>query len=222
MSERPPRVVAELGRPETPEETAARKAENSRLYRERKTINNLVLSLLATLGVVVIIVLAVPRGNYTTERNIDFVEVAREAQPSVTQTLATPSLPTGWLSNAAELRHSSAHNVTSWYVGWVTPEHEFVALSQGLDATPEWVADQLDKKNATGTETIGGVLWTVYDHRDSAADGGNVIYALTASDGKSDYVIFGTASPEETRILAESIAQHILSEPSEQKTEEGS
>ena len=26
----PPRVVAELGRPETPEETAARKAENSR------------------------------------------------------------------------------------------------------------------------------------------------------------------------------------------------
>jgi hypothetical protein len=42
------RVVAELGRPETPEEEAARRAENSRLYRQRKTVNNLVYSLIVT------------------------------------------------------------------------------------------------------------------------------------------------------------------------------
>jgi hypothetical protein len=45
------RVVAELGRPETPAETAARKAESSRLHRQRQTVNNLVYSLIATLGI---------------------------------------------------------------------------------------------------------------------------------------------------------------------------
>ncbi len=61
-SKRPPAVVAELGRPETPEETAERKAENSRNHRNRQTVNNLVLSLIATVAVVALIVLFVPRG----------------------------------------------------------------------------------------------------------------------------------------------------------------
>ena len=56
------RVVAELGRPETAEETAARKAENSRNHRSRQTVNNLVYSLLATLGIVVVIVAANDHG----------------------------------------------------------------------------------------------------------------------------------------------------------------
>jgi hypothetical protein len=36
------RVVAELGRPETPEETAARKAESSRVYRSSQNFRNLI------------------------------------------------------------------------------------------------------------------------------------------------------------------------------------
>ncbi len=204
---KPPRVVAELGRPETPAETAARKAENSRLYRERKTINNLVLSLLATLGLVVIIVLAVPRGDYTIDRNIDFTEVAQQAQPSVKNSLAVPVLPDGWKSNDAELRHSNTDKVSSWYVGWITPKNEFVALSQGFDANPSWVADQLDRKIATGTEKIGGLQWTVYDHRDSRSDGGNVIYALTAESGNNTYVVYGTADPDEIHVLAEAVVE---------------
>lgn len=35
-----PVIVAELGRPETASETASRKAEQSRLYKQRKTVNN--------------------------------------------------------------------------------------------------------------------------------------------------------------------------------------
>ena len=39
-----PRVVAELGRPETPDETAARKAASSAAYRSSKTVRNLVVA----------------------------------------------------------------------------------------------------------------------------------------------------------------------------------
>ena len=43
-----PRVVAELGRPETPDETAARKAASSAAYRSSKTVRNLVVALLVS------------------------------------------------------------------------------------------------------------------------------------------------------------------------------
>ncbi|GAA3594198.1 hypothetical protein GCM10022198_17500 [Klugiella xanthotipulae] len=209
MSTKPPRVVAELGRPETAAETAARKAENSRLYRSRKTINNLVLSLLACLAAVVIIVLAVPRGNYTAERDVDYVQVAADSQPSIEQTLIVPELPDGWKANIAELRHSSADDVTSWYVGWVTPEENFAALSQGFNANENWVATQLERSLATGTEQIGGFTWTVYDHRDSRDDTGNVDYALTTVAQDSSYVVYGTAPLEDIHLLAQSVADHI-------------
>ncbi|MFC4223287.1 DUF4245 domain-containing protein [Lysinibacter cavernae] len=217
MSTKPPRVVAELGRPETPAETAARKAENSRLYKSRKTINNLVLSLIATLGVVVVIVLAVPRGDYTVDRSVDFVSVAAEAQPSVTQPLVVPELPDGWKANAAELRHSKTDNVTSWYIGWVTPNEQFAALSQGLDSNPSWVANELEKTLASGTETIGGIQWTVYDNRESHEDIGNVAYALATERNGNDYLVYGTADPSELTVLATTVAEQILS--SEQSSE---
>ena len=61
MAARTPRVVAELGRPETSQETADRKAESSRLYRVRKTPSNLVWALLVSLGVVLVMVMITPR-----------------------------------------------------------------------------------------------------------------------------------------------------------------
>lgn len=75
-----PPIVAELGRPETPEETFARKAESSRLYRKRKTINNLVYSLLVSLGLVVFIVAIVPRNETPVAFDVDFASEAQSAQ----------------------------------------------------------------------------------------------------------------------------------------------
>ena len=77
-----PRIVAELGRPETASETAARKAENSRLYRQRKTVNNLTLSLLVSLGMVLLIVLIVPRGtDVWGDHIVDVAAAATAAAP---------------------------------------------------------------------------------------------------------------------------------------------
>ena len=65
------RIVAELGRPETPEEAAARQAESSRRYRTSKTFPNLVWALLVCLGVVLLIVLLVPRDDAPVARDLD-------------------------------------------------------------------------------------------------------------------------------------------------------
>jgi hypothetical protein len=209
MAARAPRVVAELGRPETPEETAARQAENSRKHRQRQTVMNLVLALGASLLVVLVIVLLVPRSDTPIERDIDVADVAAQAQAASDDRLAVPELPEEWRANAAELRRSDVDEVTAWYAGYLTPSGEYVGMYQGLDANPTWVAGLLARTLATGTTTIDGVEWTVYDNRDSTDDVGNARYGLTTEAGGTTFVLLGTATPEEFETLATELVPTI-------------
>jgi hypothetical protein len=209
MAQRPPRVVAELGRPETPDETAARKAENSRLHRQRQTVLNLVLSLGASLLLVLVIVLLVPRSDTAMVRDVDVAPIAEQAQVASDDPLAVPELPEGWRANAAELRTSSVDEVTAWYVGYLTPSDEYIGMYQGLEANPTWVAGLLARTLATGTTTIDGVEWTVYDNRDTGDDVGNAKYGLTTEAGDSTFVLLGTGTPEEFETLATALTPTI-------------
>ena len=209
MARREARVVAELGRPETPEETAARKAEDSVKHRQRQTVRNLVASLLASLAVVVMIVLIVPRSDKPIERDVDVPAVAAQAQAGIDQQLAVPVLPEGWRSNDASLRQSEADGVTAWYAGYLTPSDEYAGMYQGLGANPTWTAELLANTIATGVVTIDGVEWTLYDNRESDADVGNARYGLVTEAGESTFVLLGTADPEEFETLARAIVPAI-------------
>src|SRR6478752_7162538 len=180
---RAPRVVAELGRPETPEETAARKAENSLKHRQRQTTMNLVYALVASLALVLVIVLVVPRSDTPMEPDIDVAATAAQAQAAVSAPLAVPELPEGWRANAAEIRRSDADQVTAWYVGYLTPDDEFIGMYQAIDANPTWVAELLARTSATGTTTIDGVSWTVHDNRSTSDPVGNAKYGMTTEAG---------------------------------------
>lgn len=207
-SRRPP-VVAELGRAETAEETAARMAQNSSNHRTRQTVNNLVYSLIATLAVVLVIVLIVPRGHPAVERHVDYRAVAAQAQGSEPDRLVTPTLPAGWTCNSAQLRTKTTDGIDSWYIGLITPKTQYVGISQGFDANPSWLADQVERSLATGTTRIGDVKWTIYDNRNSSGDPGNVAYALTTTAGHSTYVVFGTAQPAEIDVVAAAVAAQL-------------
>lgn len=208
-SSRPPRVVAELGRPETPEETAERKARDSKLYRQRKTVNNLVLSLIVSLAMVVVIVLAVPRGNYEQDRSVDVAVLAEQAQPTAAMPLAVPVMGSDWKATQAEVRESAAEQVTFWYVGYTAPDAQFAAFKEAVGANPTWVAAQLDNRSATGTETRNGVEWTVYDHSELSADDTNVRFGLTTAVGDVTYVVYGTTSQAHMWQLADALATQI-------------
>lgn len=209
MARRDARVVAELGRPETPEEAAARKADDAARRRQRQTVKNLVGSLLASLAVVAVIVLLVPRSDAPIERNIDVPAVAAQAQAGIEQELAVPQLPDGWRPNAAELRDNRADGITAWYAGYLTPSDEYAGMYQGLGANPTWTADLLANTIATGVTTIDGVEWTVYDNRETTAEVGNARYGLVAEAGESTFVLLGTAAPDEFETLARAIAPAI-------------
>lgn len=209
-SKKPPAVVAELGRPETPAETAERKAQNSRNHRNRQTINNLVYSLIATVGLVAVIVLFVPRGNpVDSTPAVDYASIAAEAQGSEPARLLVPSLPSGWKSNNAQLNTKTPDGVDSWYIGLLTPKGEYIGIRQGFDANDSWIAEQVNKSMIKGTTAIDGVKWDVYDNRASGQDNGDVDYALVNTTGKSSIVVFGTAVDSEFRTVAQSLADQI-------------
>lgn len=199
-----PRVVAELGRPETPEETAQRKSQDSKNHRNRQTINNLVFSLLASVALVVFIVLIVPRGNENLDPKVDYIAAAAQAQPSVFVPLAAPHLPPGWGANLAELRQG-ADGVQSWNIGLITPDQQYLGVAQGIDANPSWLTNQLASVPATGHETIDSVTWTVYDNRAASGGKGNYQYALSTTQGESTYLLFGTATDADFRLVAAAI-----------------
>lgn len=200
-------MVAELGRPETPAETAARKAENSRRHRSNQTLLNLVFALLASLGIVLFLVLVVVRPDGATRAPVDYRADAVLSQPTVGHTLAAPKLPTGWSANADGVQTGS-DKIVFWNVGLITPSQQYVGIIQGIDANATWVANKLTGAAATGTTTIGGLTWQIYDRRtDSTA--GNYAYSLSTVSGASSIVLHGTATAAEFRTLAAAIIEQL-------------
>ncbi|WP_120339866.1 DUF4245 domain-containing protein [Cryobacterium soli] len=206
---RAPRVVAELGRPETAEERATRLATNSRNYRSRKTINNLVFSLLATVGAVIVLVLIVPRSDTPLDRAVDYTAVAEQVQRGVDEPLVSPALPPGWSANAAEWRAGGSDGVSSWYIGLITPRNEFIGLTQAVNANSTWLAEQLKKVSSSDTITVDGVQWDVYRNPAPAADQGNFESALVTEAGDSTYLLIGTADDEELAVVAGALSGQI-------------
>ncbi|TPX02424.1 DUF4245 domain-containing protein, partial [Schumannella luteola] len=138
---------------------------------------------------------------------VDYVAVGAAAQATVDEPLIVPTLPEGWTANRAELATGS-DGVTTWRIGFVTPEQQYIALVQGIDANPSWAADQVRGAAAGATVALDGVEWTTHDRR-GASDPGNVAYALTTDAGASTIVLAGTAGDEEFAVLASAVAQEL-------------
>lgn len=203
---KPAAIVADLGRPETPEETAARKAANSRRHRANQTLFNLVVALVATLGIVLVLVTVVVRPTPEPAPSIDYAGIAAQAQPIAEAPLVVPVLPETWVANAA--RFQTRSQVPTWYVGFITPSTQFIAFNQGINANPTWQDAVLSSAQRTGEITIDSVVWTLYDRRD-VADPGNFAYSIATTVGASTFVLHGTGSDVEFEALATSVTAEL-------------
>ena len=198
-----PRVVAELGRPETPDETAARKAETTRKHRANQTTINLVVALIASLVLALFLETVVVRPAPPATEGIDYATVASQAQVETGEPLLAPALPPEWSANDA--RFQTAQQVPTWYIGFLTPGEQYIGLDQGIGANATWQAALLDSAQETGRVTIEVIDWVIYDQRD-ADDPGNYAYSLATTRGESTVLLHGTATDDEFGLLATAIA----------------
>lgn len=201
-----PRVVAELGRPETPEETAERKAANSRTYRASQTTRNLVAALIVTLAVVLVIIFAVPRGTPPARGEVDVAAVAASVSDSEDRTVIVPDAPEEWLANAAAIEGDS---VRAWTIVYVPDESSgFLRIAQGFDADPAWPTRVLRGADIDDTVTIDGIVWDVYDIPDPSR-AGNVSIALSTQAGADTVLVYGSTDEETARTAAASLSDQI-------------
>lgn len=200
------RVVAELGRPETPEEAAARKAEASRVYRSSQTFRNLIAALLVTLGIVAIVIFAVPRGEPAPRPPIDVAALAEEVSRTEGTTAVVPEVPDTWLVNAAAVEGEVPR---TWTILYVPGEDAgFVRVAQGFGADDVWATRLLSGAGSAGTVTIDGVEWTEYDIPDPSR-AGNVSAAISTTAGADTIVIYGATSADTLTAVAESLADQV-------------
>ena len=205
---RGPRIVAELGRPETPEETADRKAESSRVYRSSQNVRNLIAALLATLAVVVVIIFAVPRGTPPEREPIDVAAVAADIAASEGRTVITPELSDGWVVNNARIEgNGPVRAFTVVYAPAGEDERGFLRVAQGFDADESWAARVLSGAAPQDTVTIDGITWERYELDPDRT--GNISVALATEAGADTVLIYGAASEKALEETARSVADQI-------------
>lgn len=204
-----PRIVAELGRPETPDETAARKAESSRVYRASQNTRNLIAALVVTMAVVVVIIFAVPRGTPPPREPIDVAAVAERIGSAEGRAVIAPDLTDDWVVNRAAIEGDDA--VRAWTIVYAPDDEDergFLRVAQGFDADEAWAARVLSGAAPEGTVTIGGVRWDRYELDPSRT--GNVSVALATTAGPDAVLIYGAATDDKLEEAATAVAPEVI------------
>lgn len=201
------RVVAHLGRPETPQETADRKAEFSSRYRSSKTFRNLIAAMLVTIAVVLVVVAAVPRGEPTPQPAPDVPALAADLEAERGRPVLSPSLRDGWRVNQATTE--GVGGTEAWTMVYVrSGESGFLRVAQGFDADEAWVGQVLDGTRSTETTEIDGITWNVYRPANPSGTG-NIDYALATPAGPDYVLVYGDAAPETAALAAASVTAQI-------------
>lgn len=201
-------IVAELGRPETPEEAAARKAASSTAYRSSQNVRNLIAALLVTLAIVAVIVFAVPRGEPASAHRIDLAGIAADVESTMDSPVIVPDVDDFWRVNVAELTGGATVVWDVTLAPAAEDERGFIRLAQAFDADSSWAPQRLNGIAPTDTVTIGGVEWDVYKLGEAGAKQ-NVSYAIGTQAGADYVLLYGSRSAESTAELAESLLPQI-------------
>jgi hypothetical protein len=208
-----PRIVAELGRPATPEDIRDRRAASRSFRMANQTTTNLLIAVGATLLVMAFLIVVVVRPDQGSSRpTVDWQAEASAVQGSAPGLVLSPTLPDGWTANRAAF--GEIDDTESWIVGFLTPDGSYLAMEQGFDATGAWlrtaaaVGDD-DEVLEAPVSVIGGRDWWVLDRRDDAEAPGNHPLVLATTAGIATVVLHGTASDEEFATLAGAIRSQL-------------
>ncbi len=155
---------------------------------------NLVLSLLAVLGMVAVLVLIVPRVSSVSGPPVDVHATAVDVKErSGWPIVEAVGLPEGWTTTSARYVRTTDGFMT-WHAGYQTPSGTYVAVEQTMDPSAKWVEAQTNRAPKIGTLEAGGRTWTKYE-RDTKVQ--NSLLDDPETSGDLTTLVTGTASFEE-------------------------
>ena len=162
--------------------------------RAKQTVSNLALSLIVTVLATALIIMIVPRDDSLQIQKVDYVAEATSAQEAIGQTLFVPEIPETWWANSARLETTGG--VSSWFIGLVTEQSQFIGVEQGFDINPTWLALELQGSWQSGELEIDGKTWQVWEDLTPSEPKETKHYALVYEYVQNAILIYGTAAED--------------------------
>lgn len=181
--------------------------QSAKERRAKQTVNNLLLSLLATAGMVLMLILIVPRDDSSRIPHIDYKAVATQASEAAKRAVVAPKLPAEWWSNKATWLATPVDAVSRFEAGFVGPNNQYIGLTHAFDVNPTWLALTLKEvvleKNYSNPGSA--VVWAVYRSPEvhNPPKTRDVIWVATY--GKDAVLIYGDGSESEFKAFTTAI-----------------
>ena len=179
--------------------------------RAKQTVNNLLLSLLATAGLVLLVILVVPRDDSSRIQKVDYVSIAQQAATSSARKIVIPDLPKGWWSNKAEWLSKPIDAVPRFESGFVGPKNEYLGITQAFGVNPTWTAltlkDVVLEKNFSNSGSP--IKWSIYKSPvvHDPVKTMDVIWA--GSFGNDEVLLYGTATENQFKTFTQTIEKQL-------------
>lgn len=178
--------------------------------RNRQNVFTLIGALLASFGVVLVIVVISIRPTPTSRAEVDWSAIHNNTPNPVLLVDPEFSASDGdWWANRADFR---AGDNPEWYIGFVSPTNGFVVVHEFLAEVSPEVAEVLDDVTASPV-VIDGSTWTRYD-RSALDNPGNyrTVYEIDLPHG-AILIVSGTANSAEIELVASRALDSLIIDP---------
>ncbi len=170
--------------------------------RAKQTIRNLFWAILATVGVVALVVLGVPRDDSSRLQTIDSTEVSKAArEDSGLPVILLDPLPEGWVATQARWSAASAKGEADIFIGLVGPDNQYIGVTQVFEFEDAWFEEETNDLEKTGEYDFGNYEWSVLEAAGSVnIDEVDPVWGLFIN--RDVVLVTGSAKPESIQAIA--------------------
>jgi hypothetical protein len=185
-------------------------SDSAARHRARQTVINLSLALAASVGLVVVLVLIVPRDDSNRIKPVDYATISQGAASDSNLDIFTITPPSVWWSNNATFNENPVDTVKNFTAGFVGSETKYIGYTQAFDANPTWLALNLAGLTPTGELKTEHYTWQTYKSIEEHEPAKTKDYLMVLDYSDQDYVLlYGVAETAEFETFAQAIDKKI-------------
>lgn len=156
----------------------------------------MVLSMGLVLAIIGVIMLLTWRPNPDPVREVDIGQALAAAQADASFEPLVPALQDLRATSARWQVTEASEGVRVWHVGYVTPDEEYLQVSQAEIAGPNYISEQTLDGVAVETVTVDGTDWQIYEapNRISVVSTADGVTTIVGGSGSVDSVLTAAGS----------------------------
>ncbi|WP_280715093.1 DUF4245 domain-containing protein [Kitasatospora sp. MAP5-34] len=165
--------------------------------RGRQTVRDMILSMLAVVGVAAGAYVFIPHATGNTVRAVDYSSALASAKRAAPYPVLGPDgLAGDWKATSVQYQKDQK-GYAVWHLGFVTPSGQYAAVEQSNAGRDDVLATTVPGAQADGDASVAGKDWKRYQ--------GSHYRGLAVPTGTATTVVTGTASYQELAQLAQAL-----------------